>query len=99
MRLKQDALPGKTIPMWFEPTEANCTFQNGEWHDGVRKDEAKGLWVKDHDYIWELACAEFCGSRHSLMRGKLFVHETQEDFDNWFKIVEAESRKSAADGK
>lgn len=99
MRLKQDALPGKTIPMWFEPMESNCTFQNGQWHDGVRKDEARGIWVKDHDYIWELACAEFCGSRHSLMRGKLFVHETQENFDNWFKTVEAESRKSAADGK
>ena len=99
LRLKQDALPGKTIPVWFQATEANCRFQNGEWHDGLRKDEAKGVWVKDHDYIWEIACAEFCGSRHSLMRGKLFVHETQEDFDHWLKAAETASRQSTPDGK
>lgn len=99
LRLKQDALPGKTIPVWFEATEANCTFQGGEWSTGYRKDEQKGLWVKDSDYLWEIACAEFCGSRHSLMRGKLFVHETQEDFESWLKKVEAASRQATPDGK
>src|SRR5579859_2877000 len=27
LRLKQDALPGKTIPIWFEVTEANVEYQ------------------------------------------------------------------------
>lgn len=93
MRLKQDALPGKTIPVWFESKEANTMFANGTWIDGVRKDAKKG-WVKDSQYVWELACAEYCGARHSLMRGKLFVHETQEDFDKWLAGAEAESRRA-----
>ena len=29
LRLKKDALPGKTIPMWFNATEANVEYQPG----------------------------------------------------------------------
>lgn len=86
MRLKQDAMPGRTILIWFEPTDANCERVGDEWKDGRRKDPKKG-WVDDSTYIWELACTEYCGSRHSLMRGKLFVHDTQEDFDAWLKLA------------
>jgi heme/copper-type cytochrome/quinol oxidase subunit 2 len=49
--------------------------------------------VKDPRHIWELACAEYCGARHSLMRGKVYVHATQEDFDDWLKIVETEQHR------
>jgi cytochrome c oxidase subunit 2 len=91
MRLKQDALPGKTILAWFEPTEANCQRIGDSWRDGVRKD-AKGNWVEDPAYVWEIACTEFCGSRHSLMRGKLYVHESREDFEAWLKLAAARQR-------
>jgi cytochrome c oxidase subunit 2 len=94
MRLKQDALPGKTILAWFEPTEANCQRVGDTWHTGLRKD-AKGSWVEDPLYKWEIACTEFCGSRHSLMRGKLFVHETREDFEAWLKLAAARQRVTA----
>jgi len=90
MRLKQDALPGRTMPVWFEATEANCVKQNGVWKDGLRYNEAKTSWVKDDTYIWELACAEFCGSRHSLMRGKVYVHADQKDFEDWLATAERE---------
>jgi cytochrome c oxidase subunit II len=99
LRLKQDALPGKTIQMWFEAMEANCQFRDGAWQDGLRRDDKKGTWVKDPAYIWEIACAEYCGARHSLMRGKLYVHETQEDFDQWLKSTEDAGRKTMPDGK
>jgi cytochrome c oxidase subunit II len=98
IRLKQDALPGKTLLIWFEPTAANCEKVGNEWVDGRRHDEKKG-WVNDPEYVWELACAEYCGSRHSLMRGKLFVHETQEDYNDWLKSAEAYSRQTKADAK
>lgn len=91
MRLKQDAVPGKTILIWFEPIEANCEKSGDTWIDGRRHDPAKG-WVEDKDYIWELACAEYCGSRHSLMRGKVFVHETQADFDDWLQTASEQQR-------
>src|SRR5205085_9915200 len=45
MRLKQDAVPGKTIPVWFKPTSFNA-----EWNDATKK--------VDTTEIWELACAE-----------------------------------------
>src|SRR5262245_12659458 len=99
LRLKQDALPGKSIPVWFEAMEANCEYQNGVWQDGLRRDEKKGTWVKDPQYVWEIACAEYCGARHSLMRGKLYVHETQEDFDKWLKATEDAGRTTMPDGK
>src|SRR5262249_41101393 len=35
LRLKQDALPGKTIPVWFRPTDYNTTFdkESKAWLD------------------------------------------------------------------
>src|SRR6059058_5700955 len=31
MRVKQDALPGRTIPLWFEPTESNTRRSGDAW--------------------------------------------------------------------
>jgi len=77
LRLKQDALPGKTIPVWFRATEDNMIKKNG-------------VWVHNEDLppgsaTFELACAELCGSRHYAMRGRLCVHPTEEDYRAWLK--------------
>jgi cytochrome c oxidase subunit 2 len=56
MRIKQDAVPGLTIPVWFDADKAGS---------------------------YELVCAELCGWGHYKMRGKVTVHETQQDFDRW----------------
>jgi cytochrome c oxidase subunit II len=74
LRLKQDALPGKTIPVWFQATESNTEF-----------DPATGLCSEPKDKEWEIACAELCGSRHYAMRGRLYVHKDRADFDAWLK--------------
>lgn len=58
MRIKQDAVPGLTIPVWFDA---------------------------DRGGPYELVCAELCGWGHYKMRGKVFVYETQADFDRWMK--------------
>jgi cytochrome c oxidase subunit 2 len=83
LRLKQDAVPGKVIPVWFE-------VKKDEYN--VEKDPASGLWVQRKDaagsnvpYDWDLACAEFCGTRHSMMRGHLFVHKDRADFLDWLR--------------
>lgn len=93
LRLKQDALPGKSIPVWFQATESNTYFDGDNWLDGYRNDARRG-WVADRDFIWELACAEYCGTRHSLMRGKLFVHESKDDFLKWLDHAEKEQHRS-----
>ena len=77
LRIKQDALPGKTIPVFFDATEANA-----KWNKATNKLEPLG---KDKE--WELACAELCGWGHYKMRGRLYVHETKEDYLRWLKAA------------
>ena len=82
LRLKQDALPGKMIPVWLETSAHNV-----EW------DEAKQDFVilKDADgnpETWELACAELCGWGHYKMQGRFFVHKDKAEFDRWLKQMQ-----------
>jgi cytochrome c oxidase subunit 2 len=74
LRLKQDALPGKTIPMWFQASDSNTRFdpRTGKCEE-----------PKDPHKRWEIACAELCGGRHYAMRGRLYVHPTKADFQAW----------------
>ncbi len=77
MRLKQDAVPGKTIPVWFQPTEANGEFKDGKWvYD---KDEG------GKEKVWELACAELCGWGHYKMQGHLYVHKDKASYEAWLQ--------------
>lgn len=76
MRVKQDTLPGKTIPMWFNPVRANTVFDPNTKKLREPADKAD---------TWEIACQELCGGRHYAMRGKVWVHETKESFEAWLK--------------
>jgi cytochrome c oxidase subunit 2 len=93
LRLKQDALPGKTIPVWFRAVESNTVRQGDRWVDGDGIDETTGK-PKDPTKVWELACAELCGWGHYKMVGKLYVHETQADFLEWLKSAQAQQNLS-----
>lgn len=73
-RIKQDALPGRVIPVWFRPTRTNTTYN-----------EEKKNWQMDPQHIWEIACAELCGRWHYHMIGHVFVHPSQEDFERWLQ--------------
>jgi cytochrome c oxidase subunit 2 len=103
-RVKQDAVPGKTIKVWFIPghpsdpakSKYNTKFnpETKRWEDGYNPETKK---FGDTGFIWELACAELCGWGHSRMVGRIYVHENQEDFLAWLKHAEAESnRKTTA---
>jgi len=82
LRVKQDALPGKTIPLRFEPILSN-----------VRFDPSKGMIVPgEHPATWELVCAELCGGNHSRMRGKLFVHPDKASYLAWLEFTRKQSR-------
>jgi cytochrome c oxidase subunit 2 len=83
MRVKQDALPGKMIPVWFVATKANAG-----------KDEKTGEYVERER--WDIPCAELCGWGHYRMIGRVFVHETQEEFLDW--LVKTEKRAHAMTG-
>jgi cytochrome c oxidase subunit 2 len=97
MRVKQDTLPGRVIPVWFTPTESNTVKVPGKkggpprWQDGGGHDD-KGV-PRDRHKVWEIACAELCGWGHYRMIGKVFVHDTAQDFEEWLRHAEAEHNR------
>jgi cytochrome c oxidase subunit II len=66
-RVKQDAIPGLTIPIWFIP---NVT--TAEMRTRLSKPE----------FQYEIACAQLCGLGHARMRGFVTV-TTAEEFQKW----------------
>jgi len=66
-RVKQDAVPGLSIPVWFVPAVSTAEMR-----------QRKG----DPDFQYEIACAQLCGIGHSQMRGFVTVHAAAE-FDAW----------------
>jgi cytochrome c oxidase subunit 2 len=68
-RVKQDAIPGFTIPMWFIPTvtTADMRTQTG-----------------NPEFQYEIACAQLCGIGHARMRGFVTV-QTADEFQKWLQ--------------
>jgi cytochrome c oxidase subunit 2 len=66
-RVKQDAIPGYTIPIWFVPTvtTAEMRTQTG-----------------NPEFQYEIACAQLCGLGHYSMRGFVTVL-APEEFQKW----------------
>jgi cytochrome c oxidase subunit II len=97
MRVKQDALPGKIIPVWFKPIESNVVRARDQdnqlikdkdghyiWQDGLGRDLDTGK-PNHPEYVWDIACAELCGWGHYRMVGKIFVHPDEDDFLAWLE--------------
>ncbi len=76
-RVKQDAVPGLTIPIWFVP---NVTTEEMRTRLGKA------------DFQYEIACAQLCGLGHFRMRGYVTVVPPDE-FQKWLddKIKEQSS--------
>src|SRR5688572_3514757 len=66
-RVKQDAVPGFTIPIWFTPTVTTAEMR-------TRTGNA--------EFQYEIACAQLCGLGHYRMRGFVTVL-TAEEFQKW----------------
>jgi cytochrome c oxidase subunit 2 len=66
-RVKQDAIPGVVIPLWFVPTVTT---------DDMRKQTGKD------DFVYEIACAQLCGLGHYSMRGYVTI-DSPEGFQAW----------------
>ena len=69
MRVKQDAIPGMVIPIYFTPTM-------------VTPPEAQFPGCAANHTCWEIACAQLCGLTHYRMQGYLTV-ESEADFAKW----------------
>ena len=80
-RVKQDAIPGLTIPVWFV---ANVTT------DEMRQRTGKA------EFQYEIACAQLCGLGHYRMRGFVTVLNP-DDFKKWMDEKVKEAIDSASD--
>jgi len=69
MRVKQDAIPGQKIPVWFEPTK-------------VTPAENSLPGCATTKTCWEIACAQLCGLTHYRMRGFYQIHDAA-GYDKW----------------
>jgi cytochrome c oxidase subunit II len=67
MRVKQDAIPGMSIPVWFIPTVTTAE---------MRQRFGKSDW----DY--EIACSQLCGLGHFRMRGFVTI-QSDADYRAW----------------
>jgi cytochrome c oxidase subunit 2 len=68
-RVKQDAIPGLTIPVWFVPNVTTAEMR-------ARKGNP--------EFQYEIACAQLCGLGHARMRGFVTV-QTAEEFQKWME--------------
>jgi cytochrome c oxidase subunit II len=81
LRVKQDAIPGLTIPIWFVPTVTTA-----EMRTRTGKPE----------FQYEIACAQLCGLGHYRMRGFVTV-QTAEEFQKWLDEKVKEQSEAASD--
>jgi cytochrome c oxidase subunit II len=80
-RVKQDAIPGLGIPVWFVPTVSTAEMR-------------ERLGNPKFDY--EIACAQLCGIGHATMRGFVTVHQAAE-FDRWLSQESTAAAQSGGD--
>jgi cytochrome c oxidase subunit 2 len=80
-RVKQDAIPGLTIPIWFIPTVTTAEMRKQTGNDAFQ---------------YEIACAQLCGLGHARMRGFVTV-QTAEEFQKWLEDTIAEQAAAADD--
>jgi cytochrome c oxidase subunit 2 len=66
-RVKQDSIPGLTIPIWFVPTVTTAEMRTRTGNDAFQ---------------YEIACAQLCGLGHARMRGFVTV-QTADEFQTW----------------
>jgi len=67
MRVKQDAIPGLQIPVWFIPTVTTADMR---------------LKLSKPDFDYEITCSQLCGLGHFRMRGFVTV-QTAAEYQQW----------------
>ncbi|OUW61520.1 MAG: hypothetical protein CBD58_03045 [bacterium TMED198] len=72
MRVKQDAIPGQEIPVFFTPK-----MTSEEFLKKIEGTSREGMG-------YEIACAQLCGNSHYKMRGFMTI-ESESEYNNWLE--------------
>lgn len=83
LRIKQDAVPGYIVNVWFDVRRATLVGPDGHYATDP---------LADDDEVYEVACAELCGPEHSSMRARMKAMPRAE----WEKWVAAQSAEAKA---
>jgi cytochrome c oxidase subunit II len=67
MRIKQDAVPGLEMPVWFVPTVTTADMRTQ---------------LKNPTFEYEITCSQLCGLGHYRMRGFITV-QSDADYQKW----------------
>jgi cytochrome c oxidase subunit II len=67
MRIKQDAVPGLEMPVWFVPTVTTADMRTQ---------------LKNPTFEYEITCSQLCGLGHYRMRGFITVM-SDADYQKW----------------
>jgi cytochrome c oxidase subunit II len=67
MRIKQDAVPGLEMPVWFVPTVTTADMRTQ---------------LKNPTFEYEITCSQLCGLGHYRMRGFITV-QSDTDYQKW----------------
>ena len=104
MRVKQDAIPGMEIPIYFTPTMSSDEYlaylekeDIGRYNNMLDKDQKTydmlSDSMKDTYYRgYQIACAQLCGNSHYFMKGYMTVHE-QKDYEQWLESNKPEEEE------
>ncbi len=79
-RVKQDAVPGLTIPIWFIPNVTTAEMRTR---------------TRNPEFQYEIACAQLCGLGHAHMRGFVTVLGPEE-FQKWIDDKVKESLEAGS---
>ena len=107
MRVKQDAIPGMQVPVYFTPTMTTKEFlSNMKDRDPVRYNSKYGLdddtyelfvdnkpEVIDEYRGYQIACAQLCGNGHATMRGFMKIYPTEEEYLEAITPIEQEEEE------
>ena len=100
LRVKQDAVPGMEIPIWFQVKKDSEALATLREQFQAEKSEVEGMRPEDMTALQfalslqdvlavENACAQLCGLSHFNMRGLVYIH-TAETFETWLEEQSAE---------
>lgn len=79
-RVKQDSVPGLTIPIWFIPTVTTAEMRQR---------------TGNPEFQYEIACAQLCGLGHYRMRGFVTVL-SEDEFQAWMDAEVAKAKAIGA---
>ena len=83
MRVKQDVIPGITIPVFFKATMTTDEFLN-KIKGTDRANPEKYSTAEFTGGGYEIACAQLCGNAHFKMKGYMTV-ESMDEYEAWLE--------------